>query len=78
MNNETKKFDCIPSMSLEDAIKMIPGGARIDLEECFVESLTWNSNEESMHEHWGDDVTPAEAVLKLYERVRWSERTYAN
>lgn len=68
-----KTFSVIADMSIEDAMKHIPGGARINTEECFVESLSFDCNGESMHEHWGEGVTPAAAVLKLYKRAKRAE-----
>lgn len=72
--HQPRTFDCVPCMSIEDALKQIPEGASINMEERFVMSLAWDCNGEPVHERWGEDETPMGAILRLYERVKKIER----
>lgn len=71
---QPRKLDCIPGMTLDEMLKYIPGGATLNMEEKYVESIVWESNGEAMHETFGDGVTPVEAILKLYSRIKAAER----
>ena len=57
-------------VSYEDLLKEIPGGADILWEERSVVSRTFECSGEAMHEEWGDDETPLNALFRLYKRVR--------
>jgi len=74
LREQPRKLDCIPGMTLDEMLKYIPGGATLNMEEKYVESIVWESNGEAMHETFGDGVTPVEAILKLYSRIKAAER----
>lgn len=54
----------------KDLLKEIPGGADILWEERSVVSQTFECCGECMHEEWGDNETPLNALFRLYKRVR--------
>ena len=62
--------DCVPAMSIDEALSLIPGGARINDVEGYVESMIFDSNGEGMHEDFGYGVTCVEAILKLHARIK--------
>lgn len=57
-------------VSYQDLLKEIPGGADILWEERSVVSQTFECCGKVMHEEWGDDEAPLDALLRLYKRAR--------
>ena len=56
-------------VSYQDLLKEIPGGAYILWEENSVMSRAFEANGEAMHEEWGENECPLDALFRLYERA---------
>lgn len=57
-------------LSYAELLEKVPGGADILWEENSVMSRAFEANGEAMHEEWGENECPLDALFRLYERAR--------
>lgn len=67
---QTKETGRNVVLSYAELLEKVPGGADILWEENSVMSRAFEVNGEAMHEEWGENECPLDALFRLYERAR--------